>query len=342
MNRLKKAADRLINEILAVGRGETVVVTCDDGTDRQMTLEIAEAAREAGALPLIIENQAPEGKGVLTEAELPTKVLAAALCQGDVWIEINRRQLLYSRPFEIAMERNKNLRYMVLAEMTPDVFVRTIGEVDTVQMRPLMKKLKEIIDASRTVRVKTALGTDAVLELEHRHFLALDCGEASEPGFHTMAGCINIVPKFDGVNGTAVFDGTLTDWGLLGNQQVKITVKDGTITAIEGGEAAGWFSDYLKAFNDPNMYKIAHLSIGLNPGAVFSGSTPEDERGWGVTTWGIGNVTAEDAPPHGRKAVSHCDGTSSKSTIWFDDRLIMKDGEFADRELIELAKALRR
>ena len=56
MNRLKKAADRLINEILAVGRGETVVVTCDDGTDRQMTLEIAEAAREAGALPLIIEN----------------------------------------------------------------------------------------------------------------------------------------------------------------------------------------------------------------------------------------------------------------------------------------------
>ena len=342
MKGLQKATDRLVNDMLAVQPGETVAVTCDPKTDREMTMEIAKAVHEAGAHPLIIENMPPEGDGVMKETDVPTMALAGALCEADVWIELNQRMLLYTKPFDIALEKNKKLRYVALAETRPDVFQRTIGEVDAAQLKPLMMKMKEIIENSKNVRVETALGTNAEFELDPSHFLAVDCGDMAQPGFHTMAGCINIVPRFDSVNGEMVFDGTLTDRGPIPGERVHITVKNGDIISIDGTEAADWFAEYLKHFNDPNMYKIAHLSIGLNPGAIFSGSTPEDERGWGVTTWGIGNVPPEDAPPYGRKAVSHCDGTSSRSTIWFDDRLIMKDGELADEELTALAGNLRR
>ena len=342
MNLLKQAADRLVYDILAVQPGEAIAITCDHRTDREMIQEIAGSAHKAGALPLIMENTAPEGKGVPGENQLPSKLLSGALCNADVWIELNQRQLLYSAPFDTAMEKNKNLRYIALAEMSPDVLIRTIGQVDTVLLQPLMRRMGEMIGKSKKIRVTTASGTDAMLETDPSHFLAIDCGDASKPGFHTLAGCINIVPRFDSVNGDIVFDGTLTDRGIIAGEQVHLTVKKGKITSIDGTEAARWFADYVKSFRDPVMYCIAHLSIGLNPGAVFSGCTPEDERGWGVTTWGMGNVPAEDAPPHGRKAISHCDGTSSRSTIWFDDRLIMKDGELANDELIELAGNLRR
>lgn len=315
MNNLQKASDRLIHDMLSVQPGETVVITCDHKTDRKMAENLAKTVYETGAFPIIMENLPPEGNGVLKNTELPVQALAGALCQTDVWIEINQRQLLYSKPFDIALEKNKKLRYMVLAEMTPEVFIRTIGSIDATVLRPLMMRMKEMIQNSRTVRIETEKGTNAVFAIDNNHFLAVDCGDAAGPGFHTMPGCINIVPRFGSVNGQLVFDGTLTDRGVIEGERVHLTVEDSRITSIKGTEAADWFSDYLKGFNDPNMYKIAHLSIGLNPGAIFSGSTPEDERGWGVTTWGIGSVPAEDAPPYGQQAASHCDGTSSRSTI---------------------------
>lgn len=336
MKNLENAAHRLIDDILVVKPGENVAITCDPKTDSEMSKWIAEAVYEAAAFPIIIETYPPEGKGVLGEDELPVNVLSAALSEADVWIEINQRQLLYSKPFEIALERNKKIRYMVLAEMTPDVFIRTIGNVDARKLKPLILGIKDLLENSKTVRVKTAIGTDVVFEVDNDHFLGLDYGECAHPGFHTMAGCINIVPRFGSVNGDIIIDGTLTDKGVIKGERVHLEVKDGIIESISGTDAADWFRNYLRDFNDPNMYKIAHLSIGLNPGAIFSGSTPEDERGWGVTTWGIGSVPATDAPPDGQRAVSHCDGTCAKSTIWFDDRLIMKDGEIADKGLMEL------
>lgn len=48
MKGLQKAADRLVNDMLAVQPGETVAVTCDPKTDREMTMEIAKAVHEAG------------------------------------------------------------------------------------------------------------------------------------------------------------------------------------------------------------------------------------------------------------------------------------------------------
>ena len=335
-NKLKEAASRLVNDILAVKAGESVAITCDPATDREMIKEIAQCIDADGAFPIILETYPPDGQTVLKDDELPVEVLSAALTAADVWIEINQRQLLYTTPFENALEKNDRLRYIVLAEIRPDVLIRTIGEVDVKQMKPLLLKIKELLEKSKTVRITSRSGTDVICELDDVHPICCGYGDGSVPGFHTMPGDVNIVPRFGSVNGKIIFDGTLTGWGILGGERTELIVKDGVIEEIRGTEAAEWFRNYLKNLEDPNMYKMAHVTIGLNPGAIFSGSTPEDERVWGVTTWGIGAVPAEDAPPHGQEAVSHCDGTCSESTIWLDDRKIMERGRLVDEELKKL------
>ena len=49
--------------------------------------------------------------------------------------------------------------------------------------------------------------------------------------------------------------------------------------------------------NDPNMFRLAHVSYGFNPGAKLTGNMVEDERIWECTEWGIGYVGPRLIPP---------------------------------------------
>ena len=64
---------------------------------------------------------------------------------------------------------------------------------------------------------------------------------------------------------------------------------------------------WLKSWNHPQMLKLAHVSYGFNPGCRLSGNTTEDERVWGGTQWGIGNVGSM-LVPGGIPGPSHSDG----------------------------------
>lgn len=106
---------------------------------------------------------------------------------------------------------------------------------------------------------------------------------------------------------------------------------------MEGGQNAVAFDRYLKSFEDENMFKMAHIAYGFNPGAKLTGNIVEDERVWGATEWGIGYVSAFDAPPCGQDAASHCDGICLNSTVWLDNREIMREGAILDEELKALS-----
>jgi Leucyl aminopeptidase (aminopeptidase T) len=86
------------------------------------------------------------------------------------------------------------------------------------------------------------------------------------------------------------------------------------------------------------MFRLAHISLGLNPGARLSGNVLEDERVWGCSEWGIGYIS-EDLTPgevYPDQAPSHCDGVCLNSTIVVDDREIFVDGNLVDEELCRL------
>lgn len=332
---LQKAADRLINEILKVKVGETVLITADTCSDERIVNTTAASAHAAGAKPMVVWITTPGGVGKAADTDIPVEALGAALSKTDVWIEFNKQWLLYSTPFEIAYENNKKLRYICLVEMNPDLLIRNIGEVDMTYLSTFMKNLQEKHKNVQKMKVTTPSGTNLEFECNPRHVVGCDAGDASYPGIFMMPGQLNVVPKFNSVNGTLVFDGSLVPpCGKL-EQPIKMEIKNSVIQSITGGNQAKEFEKWLKSFDDPNMFKLAHIAYGLNPGAKLTGNIVEDERIWGATEWGIGYVSPYDAPPEGQDAKSHCDGICLNSSVWLDNEKIMENGRFILSDLKE-------
>ncbi len=327
---LQIAADKLVKEIFGVQAGETVVLTADYESNTNVLRAVEESVKEAGATVMTITVPTPGSVGKAADPDLPIAPMTAALCACDVWIEFNHQWLLYSTPFETAAAENKKLRYMCLVDFNEDLMIRTIGHVETPQLQVFMRKVAELTRNAKTMHVTTPAGCDVSFEIDPVHYVACDCGDAT----HMLTGQINVVPKFGSINGVIVFDGSVTPpFGHAPAAPIRLTVKDGVIQSVEGGEEAAVYDKYLRDFNDPGMLKMAHIAYGFNPGAKLTGNIVEDERVWGCTEWGIGYVSDIDAPPCGQDAVSHSDGICLNSSVWLDDVQIMAEGEIVLPEL---------
>jgi hypothetical protein len=126
---LGKSADILMREMLQLIADETIIITADTESDERVVNAAARSAFSLGAKPMVIWLLAPYGVGKAADPMLPIDCLAAALCEADAWVEFNNQWLLYSTPFEIAMKKNKKLRYLCLVGMDADMMIRVIGRV---------------------------------------------------------------------------------------------------------------------------------------------------------------------------------------------------------------------
>lgn len=320
-------------------KGETFIITADTESDEMVVNATAACAHAVGAKPMVIWIPAPLGVGKAADPMLPVEALSAALCHADAWVEFNNQWLLYSTPFEMAVEKNKRLRYVCLVGMNGDMMVRTIGRVNQQPLAALLKKISEKTSKAKKMKITTEAGTDLSFEIEPRYKVVCDDGDASKPGIYMLGGQISVFPKFASIEGTLVFDGSVSPpCGLL-QKSIQMKIEKGRIIDIKGGGQAQEFHQWLKGFQDPNMFRLAHCSYGLNPGAKLTGNILEDERVWGCIEWGIGYVSPIDAPP-GIDAKSHTDGISLNASIWLDDTLIIDSGEVIDSELEDLVLQL--
>ncbi|MGI6211372.1 MAG: aminopeptidase [Anaerovoracaceae bacterium] len=331
---LQKSTDILIKEIFKVKKGESVVITADTISDEDVIEATASSVYAAGGIPMIVITPTTKEFGEAADPELPVGPLAAALENCDVWIEYNGKGLLYSTPFVRAEANNKKIRYMDLQGYDQELMIRTVGSLDLIPLQKFMKAVAQKTREAKEMKVTNPAGTDVSFLIEPKHLVSCDCGEADVPGIHMMIGQINVVPKFGSINGTIVFDGTLTPpYGRKVTAPVKLTIENSVITKIEGNEDAAGFEKWLKSFDDEGMFKLAHLAYGFNPGAKLTGNIVEDERVWGSTEWGIGYVSPYDAPPAGQAAKSHTDGICLDSSVWLDGKQIMDQGVIIDPEL---------
>lgn len=88
------------------------------------------------------------------------------------------------------------------------------------------------------------------------------------------AGEAYIAPVEGTASGTLVFDGSLAGWGKLADP-VRVSVENGLVKQISGGEAAQWLETTLNKCG-PAARNIAELGIGTNIQAVLSGYIIED------------------------------------------------------------------
>ena len=88
------------------------------------------------------------------------------------------------------------------------------------------------------------------------------------------------------------------------------------------------------------MYRLAHYSIGFNPGVTkATGRIVEDERIFGCIEFGF---DSQGASLMGAcwDAASHTDGVISKPTIILDGKMLEENGIYKDEKSVEFCKAL--
>ncbi len=340
---LPKAAHILMRDLLQLKSGETVVITADTQSDSRVVQAAAAAVHSLDAKPMVIMLAAPLGVGKAADPMLPVDALAAALSHADAWVEFNEQWLLYSTPYERAMAGSSRLRYMCLVGMTVDMMVRLIGRVPFDLLSDFMHRVTDLTQKSRHMHITTPAGNDLHCELlPNERVVSCDDGLCATPGMHFLSGQISFIPRFDSIEGTLVFDGTISPpCGFL-NEPVRLEVKGGVVQRIDGDRQADELSAWLEAFDDPNMFRVAHGCYGFNPGARLSGNVLEDERVWGCTEWGLGYLSWVDAPPNGIPAKSHCDGICLNSSVWLDGSQLLEKGVVVHPDLKPLADKLLR
>ena len=330
---LGKAADILTRELFKLKEGEVFVITADTESDERVVEATARAAFACGAKPMVIWLASPLGVGKAADPMLPIDALVGALRGADAWVEFNNEWLLYSTVYERALKENPRLRYLCLVGMNADMMVRCIGRIDYQLLGEFLEKVTELTRNAREMRVTTPAGCDVTFQNPPDMRIGYSLGYADTPGSHMMAGQIGWAPIYETINGKIVFDGSVVPpIGLL-KEPIELTIEKGEIVEVKGGREAIEFERWLKSFNDPNMFKLAHICYGFNPGAKLTGNIVEDERVWGCTEWGIGSF-------RGRPAATHCDGICLNSSVWLDGEQILDEGRCVHPELAELARKL--
>lgn len=336
---LGKASRILVEELFKLKPGETMIITADTESDPRVVDATARAAFAAGGKPMVIWLASPLGVGKAADPMLPGEALTAALRAADAWVEFNNKWIFYSSVYDNVYKDSCKLRHLCLVGMNASMMVRCIGRINHPVLKSFQDKVTELLKNTRHVRMTTPAGEEIEFDnVPERNVLCRD-GYADTPGSHMMSGQISWAPDLDTLNGTIVFDGSVNPpLGLL-KEPIRLKVERGTIVEIEGGKEAREFKAWLESFKHPQMFRIAHASLGFNPGAKLTGDVCEDERIWGATEWGIGNVGAQ-LIPGGIPGPSHCDGISLNTSIWFDGKPFTLEGQLQMPEFIELARQL--
>ncbi|MEG0091651.1 MAG: aminopeptidase, partial [Oscillospiraceae bacterium] len=260
--------------------------------------------------------------------------------------EYNNKWIFYSTAYdEIIKDPNNRPRYMNLCGCNPELIVRNIGKVDNDLLNEFIMAMADYSAKGKHFRVTTPAGTDVEFDnAPNRDYVTAD-GFVRKGEIKMFPGQISWSPTFDSINGIIVVDGTISPpLGAVKNP-IKFTIKNGYIVKIEGeGTDATEYAAWLKSFDDPNMYLCAHLSYGFGPNAKLTGDIVEDERVWGSTEWGWGNVGPQLTSdiPGGIPAASHSDGICLNSSVWLDDVQVLDNGVIVGPtpEIIALARKL--
>lgn len=338
---LAKAADVLVRDLLRLKAGESFLITFDSESDWRAPMAAARAAQAVDAKVALLWHTAPPGYGKIADPYLPDS-LKAAIPNCEAWVEFNYEWLLYSTPWEEAIATNR-VRYLCLVGMDAPMMVRCVGKVDWPNLKEFQERITAMTQKARKMKVTTPAGTEITFENGADRPVLCETGFADTPGAHFLGGQIGWAPVEETINGTIVFNGSFSGGGQanLGvlKDPIALTVKKGKIIKVDGGKEARFVETWLEGFNDPNMYNMAHICYGFNPGAKLTGVCLEDERVWGCTEWGIGYQGPMMKGKAG-SAATHADGICLNSSVWLDGVKILDEGKTIHPDLVDLSEKL--
>jgi leucyl aminopeptidase (aminopeptidase T) len=314
---MAKGAKKILEVCASVEPGEEVLIIADYNMEK-IGKAIASAAYQIGAEPVLTYLVPRERDG-----QEPPKAVAAAMKEAGVFLAPVSKSITHTHAVKEAA--GAGARGLMLTQYREDMLIHGGIEADFEAIAPTCKALAGAFEEGKHLRLTTKKGTDMDCSIEGRRGNALTC--LVGPGQFSPVPNVeaNVSPVEATAQGRLVIDASIPyiDIGVL-NEPMEVLVKDGMIQSIQGGKQADALEANLASFEDPMVYNVAEVGMGLNPFSRLTGCMLDDEGVLKTLHIGIGtNITLGGNV----KASCHYDLLLWNPTLSIDGVVVVDEGE---------------
>lgn len=362
--RFDKLAKLLVEYSTRLKRNEKVLIEAFDVPD-EMTIALIRAARKVGAIPFVQIQRAQVNREMALKALDRQLSLAAQhelsrMKKMDAYIAlrgsnnvtelsdvpVDKMQLVAKKMRPVQDQRVKKTKWVVLRWPTPSMaqlaamsteafenFYFDVCTLDYRKLQPGMKALKALMEKTDRVEVKGP-GTD--LRFSIKGISAVICGgDRNIPD-----GEVFTAPVKDSVQGHITFNAP-TIYQSIGFDGIRLEFRDGKIV-----DAKGNHTEKLNKIldSDAGARYIGEFSIAFNPYILEPmRDILFDEKIAGSFHFTPGQAYEE--ADNGNRSQVHWDMVSIQrpdydgGEIYFDGKLIRRDGEFLPKQLRSLNRS---
>jgi aminopeptidase len=359
--RFDKLAKLLVEYSIRLKRNENVLIEAFDTPD-EMTIALIRAARKVGGVPFVQTYHAPVNRALALEAsDRQLNLLAshelARMKKMDAYIAVRgsnnitefsdvpaeEMKLLARKMRPVQDQRVKKTKWVVLRWPTPSMaqlagmsteafedFYFDVCTLDYRKLQPGMKALKRLMEKTDRVEIKGP-GTD--LRFSIKGIPAVICGGDRNIPDGEVFSC----PVKDSVQGNVTFNAPSIYQG-IGFDGIYLEFKDGRIIDATSNETKK-LNKILDS--DPGARYIGEFSLAFNPRILQPmRDILFDEKIAGSFHFTPGQ--AYDEADNGNRSQVHWDMVSIQrpeyggGEIYFDGKLIRRDGEFLPKQLPSL------
>ncbi|MEG2634436.1 MAG: peptidase [Oscillospiraceae bacterium] len=315
---IEKGASIIVNDWLQAEREEVLHFITDENHKAE-AVAFEEAAAQRGAITkvTVLKSDEIQNGDVLEE-------MRNTMSYADAIIGATDYSFVTTNAVEYALKRGT--RFLSIPMHTNDG--RSLFEYDFIQMdpkiaekmsRPLIKKLNR----ASGIRVTTELGTDITFGKSGRNAGLFNGVTAKKRSFGSASFEVYVPIEETKTNGKIILDGSLGYIGTV-KEPVELCFENGYLVKIEDNADGKRLAEYLKSFNDSEMYCAAEFGIGLNLKSLCRGfSYIEDESVFGTFHVGMGRNLALGGS---HEAEGHFDIVTHAPDIWSDNVKIMTKG----------------
>lgn len=359
--RFDKLAKLLVEYSIRLKRNENVLIEAFDTPD-EMTIALIRAARKVGGVPFVQTYHARLNRALALEAsDRQLNLLAshelARMKKMDAYIAVRgsnnitelsdvpveKMKLLAKKMRPVQDQRVKKTKWVVLRWPTPSMaqlagmsteafedFYFDVCTLDYRKLEPGMKALKRLMEKTDRVEIKGP-GTD--LRFSIKGIPAVICGGDRNIPDGEVFSC----PVRDSVQGNVTFNAPSIYQG-IGFDGIRLEFKDGKIVDATSNETKK-LNKILDS--DPGARYIGEFSLGFNPRVLQPmRDILFDEKIAGSFHFTPGQ--AYDEADNGNRSQVHWDMVSIQrpeyggGEIYFNGKLIRRDGEFLPKQLRSL------
>lgn len=222
---------------------------------------------------------------------------------------------------------------ILLAVEPPEVLARMLPSEDD---KRRVLAAETLLKQARSMHVRSKAGSDFHAPLG-QYPAVTEYGYADEPGRwdHWPSGFLFTWPNEDSAEGTLVLDvgDIILPFKNYCRERITLEIEKGFIIGIHGGFEAEYLRDYMKYFNDPEVYGISHIGWGLQPRAQWTAMGLHDRNDgmcmdarafYGNFLFSTGPNTEVGGK---RKTPCHLDIPLRNCDIYLDDKAVVLAGD---------------